>query len=79
MTIVLIIIEILFSIPVSWGIAYIITMIIFWVDLNINNQDRDKEIRLYLQKKHLDMNLYVNIFVFIVLLFFIIKFNFFRA
>ena len=54
------------SIPFSWVIAYVITMVSFWIDLNINRPNSEEMI--YIKRKHLDMNKYVWIFVFIVLI-----------
>jgi len=66
----MIIFEILFvliSIISSWFIAYAITMASFWIDLNINNPDSEQMI--YIKRKHLNMNKFVWLFIFLMLLY----------
>jgi hypothetical protein len=58
---------VLFSIIMSWFIAYAITMASFWIDLNINYPDSEQMI--YMQRKHLNMNKFVWIFVFLMILY----------
>jgi len=62
---------ILISIIVSWGIAYAITMITFWIDLNITNPDSEQ--MTYLKRKHLKMNKFIWLFVFIMIIFALYK------
>jgi hypothetical protein len=58
---------VLISIIMSWFIAYAITMASFWIDLNINYPDSEQ--MTYMQRKHLNMNKYVWIFVFLMMLY----------
>ena len=61
---------ILASIVLSWVIAYSITMVSFWIDLNINYPDSEQMI--YMKRKHLNMNKYVWLFVLIILVVFLL-------
>jgi len=61
---------VLFSIIMSWFIAYAITMASFWIDLNINNPDSEQMI--YMKRKHLNMNKFVWLFVWIILVVFLL-------
>ena len=58
---------VLISIIGSWFIAYAITMASFWIDLNINNPDSEQMI--YIKRKHLNMNKFVWLFVFLMILY----------
>ena len=58
---------ILASIVISWVIAYSITMASFWIDLNINYPDSEQ--MTYMKRKHLNMNKYVWLLVFMILVF----------
>lgn len=58
---------ILASIVLSWVIAYSITMVSFWIDLNINYPDSEQMI--YMKRKHMNMNKFVWIFVFLMMLY----------
>ena len=58
---------ILASIVLSWVFAYSITMVSFWIDLNINYPDSEQMI--YMKRKHLNMNKYVWLLVFMVLVY----------
>jgi len=58
---------VLFSIIMSWFIAYAITMVSFWIDLNINYPDSEQ--MRYMKRKHLNMNKFVWIFVFLMILY----------
>ena len=51
----------------SWFIAYAITMASFWIDLNINYPDSEQMI--YMKRKHLNMNKYVWLLVFMILVY----------
>ena len=62
---------ILASIVLSWVIAYSITMVSFWIDLNINYPDSEQ--MTYMQRKHLEMNKYVWLLVFVILVYFFLK------
>ena len=55
------------SIVISWVIAYAITMVSFWIDLNINYPDSEQ--MTYMQRKHLNMNKYVWLLVFMILVY----------
>ena len=58
---------ILASIVLSWVIAYSITMVSFWIDLNINYPDSEQ--MTYMKRKHLNMNKYVWLLVFMILVY----------
>ena len=67
MTILIIIIKIILSIVLSYLIGYGITMASFWIDLRINIPDKEQQ--TYMKRKHLQMNKFVWLFAFLVLLF----------
>ncbi len=58
---------ILACIVISWLIAYAVTMASFWIDLNINYPDSEQMV--YMKRKHLNMNKYVWLIVFIFLVY----------
>lgn len=62
----IIVIKVILSIILSYLISYSITMASFWIDLRINNPN--KEQASYIKGKHLQMNKFVWLFSFIVLL-----------
>ncbi|MEI6749171.1 MAG: hypothetical protein ACOYMF_14655 [Bacteroidales bacterium] len=49
---------------ISYGAAYVFTMFFFWVDLEINNPETTEQMN-YLKSRHLKMNKYVNLAIFI--------------
>ena len=60
------ILVILLSIVVSWIIAYSITMVSFWIDLNINNPNSEQ--MTYMKSHHLKMNKFVWLFTLIIII-----------
>ena len=60
----MLIIKILLSVIICWCVAYAITMAIFYIDLRLNNPDTDEKIK-FLKMRHLNMNKYVFLFLFI--------------
>jgi len=61
------IVIVLISIIISWIIAYSITMVLFCIDLNINNPDSEQ--MTYIKRKHLKMNKFVWLVIFIMVIF----------
>lgn len=54
----------------SYGITYCFTMLFFWIDLEINNPDTSEQIDS-IRSRHLKMNKYLNLAIFIGLCIFV--------
>ncbi len=62
----IIFLKVLFSIVGSYFISYFLTMTAFWIDLNINNPNKEEIILI--KKNHLKTNKYIWLIVFLILI-----------